>query len=235
MLRITLDPGHGASTNASPLDPSFTEGRSNYLFALVLKSELEKYEDVEVFITRNDVKDDPSLEERGKFALENQSDVFLSIHSNASSDPSAYGVEGYYSVKTPSARGLLEGLCNAVKMNIPDSKVRRVTTKLSGGEDYYGVLRASSGVKYSMLIEQGFHTSPRELSYIASERWRINVAALQARVFSDFFGLKKKEEQKPEEEPEIPQPSKDRKEALASIVYHAQKIIEITAMLDQPE
>lgn len=188
---ITIDPGHGRTANRSPLDPDFYEGTSNYLFALELKRQLEGYGGVTVYLTRSGVDDDPSLEARGRMAVENGSDVFLSIHSNASSDPSAYGVEGFYSTKTPEAKGLLEGLCNAVRMHLPSSKIRRVTTKLDGAEDYYGVLRSSAGVKYSMLIEQGFHTNAGELACLSSADWRRTVAELQGRVFSDFFGLKK--------------------------------------------
>lgn len=191
---ITIDPGHGRTTNRSPLDPEFYEGTSNFLFALQLKAALESYENVTVYMTRETVNDDPSLEARGRMAVENGSDVFLSVHSNASSNATAYGVEGYLSVKTPEARPLLEGLCHVVRNNLPGSKVRRVTVKLDGDNDYYGVLRASAGVKYSMLIEQGFHTNPDELPYIRDEDWRRTVAEQQASVFADKFGLAKKQE-----------------------------------------
>lgn len=225
MTVITIDPGHGRATNRSPLDPTFFEGTSNYLFALELKRELERYEDVTVYMTRASVDDDPSLDARGRMAVENGSDVFLSIHSNASSNPSAYGVEGFFSVKTPEARALLEELCNAVKLNLPDSRIRRVTTKLSGDEDYYGVLRSSAGVKYSMIIEQGFHTNAGELECINSEEWRRTVAELQAKVFSDFFGLTKKEEA-----PEV-----TVKERTERIREYLQMIAEELDAIDQSE
>lgn len=193
-MKIMLDPGHGKTDNVSPLNSNFYEGTSNFLFALELKRELEKYKDVEVLMTRNNVDDNPSLEERGRMAVNNKCDVFLSIHSNAYTDPTVYGVEGYYSVNTPLAKGLLEGLCNAVKINLPNSKVRKVVTKTNSGTDYYGVLRSSKGVAYSMLIEQGFHTNKGELACLMTAEWRKTVAELQARVFSDFFRLVKKPE-----------------------------------------
>ena len=195
MLKIMLDPGHGQYGNQSPRDRNFYEGTNNYKFALALKEALIAYEDVEVLMTRGSITDDPSLEQRGNMAVAEGCDVFLSIHSNASADPSAYGVEGFYSVKTPDARGLLEGLCNVVRLNLPASKVRRVTTKLSGGGDYYGVLRSSEGVKYSVLIEMGFHTNPKELACIQLDEWHKVVAQGQAQVFADFFKLKKKNEE----------------------------------------
>lgn len=200
MLKIMLDPGHGAYTNRSPLDGTFYEGTNNYKFALALREALLAYEGVEVLITRNSVNEDPAHETRGKMAVSEVCDVFLSIHSNASTDPSAYGVEGFYSVKTPKARDLLEGLCNVVRNNLPRSKVRRIATKLNGsGKDYYGVLRNSAGVKYSMLIEQGFHTNAGELACIRLDEWHKVVAGQQAEVFSDFFGLKKKKEHSEDE------------------------------------
>lgn len=193
MLKIMLDPGHGQYGNRSPLDSSFYEGTNNYKFALVLKEALLAYEGVEVLMTRNNISEDPSLSDRGAMAVKNGCDVFLSLHSNASSAPSAYGVEGYYSISTPDARGLLQGLCNVTVNNLPGSKVRRVTTKVSDGQDYYGVLRASKGIKYSALIEMGFHTNPGELACIRLDEWHKVVAEQMAKTFSDFFGLKLKE------------------------------------------
>ena len=192
MLKIMLDPGHGQYGNQSPLDKTFYEGTNNYKFALVLKDALLAYEGVEVYMTRNSIADDPSLADRGKMAVTKGCDVFLSIHSNAASATSAYGVEGYYSVKTPNAYNLLAGLCHAAKDNLPTPKIRRVVTKTSNGADYYGVLRNSEGVKYSMLIEQGFHTNAGELACIRKDEWRKKVAKQQAKVFADFFGLRLK-------------------------------------------
>ena len=224
MLKITLDPGHGKTTNRTPLDPEFFEGASNFLFALELKRVLETYDGVTVYLTREHIGDDPSLDERGSKAVENGSDVFLSIHSNASSNPAAYGVEGFYSVTTPAAKDLLDGLCNAVKTQLPSSKIRRVTTKLDGGKDYYGVLRASEGVKYSMLIEQGFHTNAVELECLRLPEWRSTVAELQGKVFSDFFGLKKKDEVN-----RMP----SREELIEIIRGHVNGINDAVYMLDQ--
>lgn len=193
MLKIMLDPGHGHNVNRSPLDATFYEGANNYSIAIALKDALLGYDGVEVMMTRDAVTDNPSLDQRGKMAVEKGCDVFFSIHSNASSDSSAYGVEGYYSITTPNAYSLLANLCNICKDYLPGSKIRRVVTKVSGGVDYYGVLRSSVGVKYSMLIEQGFHTNPNELGCIRLEEWHRAVAEQYARAFADFFGLVKKE------------------------------------------
>lgn len=194
MLKIMLDPGHGAYTNRSPLDGTFYEGTNNYKFALALREALLAYEGVEVLMTRLSVDEDPAHATRGGEAVKENCDVFLSLHSNASSSADAYGVEGYYSVRTPAAYKLLVGLCHAASDSLPKPKVRRVVTKVSGGDDYYGVLRASAGVKYSMLIEMGFHTNAGELACIRLGAWHEKVAAKMANEFASFFELEKKKE-----------------------------------------
>lgn len=192
MLKIMLDPGHGQYDNRSPVDGSFYEGTNNYKYALVLKEALLAYEGVEVYLTRNSITENPSLDQRGKMAVTKGCDVFLSIHSNAAT-AAAYGVEGYYSVKTTGAYKLLSELCHIVSNNLPKPKVRRVVTKTnSNGTDYYGVLRSSAGVKYSMLIEQGFHTNAAEVACIKRDDWHKKIAEKQAKAFADFFGLKLK-------------------------------------------
>ena len=70
-----------------------------------------------------------------------------------------------------------------------------VTKTNSNGTDYYGVIRSSADVKYSMLIEQGFHTNARELACIKLDEWHKKIAEKQAQVFADFFKLKKKSEE----------------------------------------
>ncbi len=192
-MKITLDPGHGATGNPSPAVEGFYEGENNYIMAGLLKDELEKYKEVEVVLTRENVKDDPSLESRGKIAVENGSDLFYSIHSNAYSDPTAYGVTGFYSVETPGVRPLCEEVARVSAGMLPNSKVRRVITKtLDNGKDYYGVLRASEGVGYSMLVEHGFHTNPAEAEKLADSEWKKVWANKIAECIANFFGLEKK-------------------------------------------
>lgn len=228
-IKITLDPGHGQYTNSSPLNASFYEGKNNFFMAEYLKEALLGYEGVEVELTRGGIAEDPSLEERGKMAAGNGSTLFYSIHSNAFSDPSAYGVTGFYSVKTPEAKQLCEMLCAATAALLPGSKVRRVITKtLSGGRDYYGVLRASDGVCYSMLIEHGFHTNPDELEAISGDEWKRRWANATAAVIAEFFGLAPKASEDNDEEYDGEAEKEIIREELIGI---AQRIIALSELI----
>lgn len=71
-MKILLDPGHGAGNRYNrgfkQVDnlPYCNEGECNFIYCRdYLKPALEKY-GIEVELTRKDIKDDPTLSERGK-------------------------------------------------------------------------------------------------------------------------------------------------------------------------
>ncbi|MBQ8196071.1 MAG: N-acetylmuramoyl-L-alanine amidase, partial [Oscillospiraceae bacterium] len=82
MYKVTLDPGHDHQSNVSPTNSRYVEGVQMYKLAGYLAKALEDY-GIEVEITRKDIKDAPSLTERGRLAGKNGSDLFISLHSNA--------------------------------------------------------------------------------------------------------------------------------------------------------
>jgi N-acetylmuramoyl-L-alanine amidase len=103
---VTLDPGHGGDESGAAAY-GVVEKDSNVDFA----ARVEKYlqaEGVEVILTRRDTNHPAgvtatgntgtraSLAERVRLANEVRSDVFVSIHSNGSPDPSARGIEVYW-------------------------------------------------------------------------------------------------------------------------------------------
>ena len=106
--RIVLDPGHGGK------DPGAV-GYSKKNFekdvvlelALKLKKKLEQQLDVIVLLSRD--KDEfVSLQQRTKFANENNADLFISLHCNAHRKSEIDGIEVYYlsTAKTDEARAV---------------------------------------------------------------------------------------------------------------------------------
>ena len=113
MLKITLDPGHALGANVG-IANGYREGTIMFYYAAALKKALEEYEGVEVFVTRKSVDDDPSLDTRGKAAVNNGSEVFLSLHSDASNNANTRGVTVIRSLKRPDSVALGKLLANAV-------------------------------------------------------------------------------------------------------------------------
>ena len=203
-MRITLDPGHGQFGNPGAI-AGYYEGTRVFMLAHALKAELEKYENTEVFITRKDITDNPSLASRGGAAVKNGSELFISLHSNAASNPAAHGVSVFRSVKRPESeslgRLLGDAVVNAMKRQTEITYLRGVMTRTESFDgtvqDYYGVLRSSvksDAVKYSFIIEHGFHTNLTECDYMFSDKNLLEMAETEAKVIAAYFNLRKKDE-----------------------------------------
>jgi len=104
--RIVIDAGHGGHDTGT-IGPDGVYEKDVVLdVALKLGKELEQRLGAEVVYTRDDDTFIP-LETRTAIANQQQADLFISIHANSSSDPTARGVETYY-LNFTSDRAALE-------------------------------------------------------------------------------------------------------------------------------
>lgn len=201
-MNITLDPGHGRYKNKGVTE-GYYEGSAVFELAYALKDELEKYKDVNVFVTRESIDDDPTLESRGKTAIANGSQLFISLHTNAASSEKAHGVSVFRSIKSfeSDALGvkLGEAVANEMRKYTSNTYLRGVMTRTYEGNDgqiydYYGVIRASvkKGLKYSYIVEHGFHTNKAECDFMASDEKRKILAKVEAKTIAEYFGLEEK-------------------------------------------
>lgn len=112
---IVLDPGHGGDDpGAVGKTKKLREKDINLAVCLRLRSMLEKELGIQVLMTRADDRF-ITLKNRTKFANENHADMFVSVHTNASKNRSAKGLETYYlsTAQTSDARAV-EALENNV-------------------------------------------------------------------------------------------------------------------------
>lgn len=188
MLKIKLDAGHGQGENRGSVYGN--EGDNTYNFSLVFKQELEKYEGVEVSLTRNKISDNPSLSQRS--ANGKGYDLFLSLHSNAA-DSKVRGSEIFDSVEKPNKQ-LANALCTVISKafnhNNRGVKYKEGSKK---GYNYYGVLRFNPA-KSSMIVEYGFHTNEQDCKYFVNNYQKL--AEVQANEIAYMYGLKKKNKPK---------------------------------------
>lgn len=185
MVKIVLDAGHGAGKVFNRGGLLFNEGDQNYKFSLLLKKELEKYKNVEVLLTRKNITDDPSLEDRGK--MYPGADLFCSIHTNAFENSSAKGTETWVSVRNNLNFGKIFNDVTVKTLGTVDRGVKQ--RKQDDGRDWYGVLRNSTA-KYSLLIENVFHTNLEDSKiYLAKQN---ELAEAQAGAIALYYNLTKK-------------------------------------------
>ena len=223
--KIVLDPGHGkygnpAKVNGSWIVKGFYEGSNNYEAVQLLKAELEKYKDVEVIVTRQNIDADPSLEDRGKFGRD--ADLFYSWHSNGVDNKNAYGVSSFSSVRR-NGKTLCDNISNAVvevfkACGSKSTYYRGYTQRPWSDElpmvDWYGVLRSAtlenptpaangktpidSKCKQAIIIEHGFHTNPAECAILANPEYLKLIVEAEAKAIAQYFNLKEKDPTPPD-------------------------------------
>lgn len=93
-LTVTIDPGHGGVDVGANRD-GVNESEITLKISKLLFEKLKNSPLIEGHLTR-DSDQTLDLEERVKIAHSQRSDLFLSIHANASPDPRAKGVEFYF-------------------------------------------------------------------------------------------------------------------------------------------
>lgn len=99
---IVLDPGHGGTDPGSEnKSAGLTESTLNWQVANFCKAELEKYNGITVYLTREKENETMELDERVAFAKQKNAQLFVSIHMNAAGATAAKGAEVYY----PNANG----------------------------------------------------------------------------------------------------------------------------------
>ena len=141
-LVIVIDPGHGGEEEGGMYD-SFVEKDMTLITAKVMKEELEKYEDVTVYLTREDDRK-LSLEDRVAFAKEVNADFLFCLHYNLSQDHNTlFGAECWVSA---FGRHYSEGYAFAdIEIRALEDLglySRGIKTRLGKLDtDYYGIIR----------------------------------------------------------------------------------------------
>lgn len=206
-ILVVLDPGHYPRYNKGAA-PGYFEGDKMYDLTEYERDALEAY-GIDVIVTR-DRKNDMELYDRGQVAVKKAKGydevVFVSNHSNGFNGK-ACGVVVYRSHYLPESAALGQKLVDAIvgvmKPVTGITYSRGVTTrKGSTGADYYGVIRGSvSGaktktqaakgpVKYSFIVEHGFHDNPTECAFLNNDANLKKIAEAEAKVIAEYFGVK---------------------------------------------
>ena len=182
---VCLDAGHIGKYNKSPSVPEYYESDFTWKFHLYLKEELEKY-GIIVVLTRGDQYESMGVFDRGVAAQ--GCDLFISIHSDASSNTS-------YS--NPSAYCCINGSADKIGMQLAQviSKDMGVAPaqlyhRVGDNGDYYGVLRGCTSVGVpGVLLEHSFYTNPNSAKWMLNDDNLKKLAADEALVIAQYFGL----------------------------------------------
>jgi len=164
---IAVDPGHGGGDPGAVGPSGLTEKEVNLDIALQLKGLLEANGYAVMMIRADD--SNPSLENRVATANSSGAIVFVSIHNNGYSNPSANGSETWY---TPSQSANSKSLAKSVLAGIVDAiGLRRRGVK--EGNLYV----TKNTTMPSTLVESAFITNPDEENLLKDAGFRGKIAA----------------------------------------------------------
>lgn len=189
---VCIDPGHGGTAGIDDYRVGPTGEREEWInlrVALFLRDLLER-EGVHVVMTREeDVQ--ISLQERAQLAIDNDADVFISIHHNATADSTVNFPIVYYHGNASENRAsvlLGEMVINRLQeylfdKNTPVSLVSDHTIFPTAGT---GVLRHAYGIP-GIIAEASFFTNPEEEQRLKDEKYNKKEAEAFLYALKDFF------------------------------------------------
>lgn len=192
-FKICIDAGHyGLNYNQSTTKyKGYYESAQMWKLHLLLKKELEKY-DCEVITTRKNTND-LALYDRGLLAK--GCDLFLSMHSNASTSSSTDYVVVFRGIDEKADELGLK-LAQAISEIMDCKQIPRTAEKYNSSKtnEYYGVLRGARavGVIYRYIVEHGFHTNEANTNWLLDNKNLVVLAETEAKVIAEYFKLKPK-------------------------------------------
>lgn len=211
---VVLDPGHD-SRHAGTQAGGFGEENINLQVALYCKEQLEKYDGVTVYMTREDANcpfpgtsagDD--IIKRVQYAKELNADAYVSLHFNYSPNPSAKGVNVYYPNANYSAEIGSNGkkLAAAIQEEIVALGLhdRGIVVRNSENNtlypdgslaDYYAVIKHSKLNGFAgIIIEHAFLSNLSDTAFLSVPNNVKRLGIADAAGIAAYFDLQLKEE-----------------------------------------
>lgn len=189
-ITIVIDPGHGGD-NEGTLEGPAQEKKMTMVTAMAMYEELQKYDNVDVYLTHTD-DISMSLADRAQYAAEHNADFLFSIHYNASADHDLFGSETWISSVQPyNAYGYQFGWEQMQQMQNMGLFLRGVKTKLKdNGDDYYGIIRECTARSVpSTIIEHCHVDESRDVPYCQTEEDWKTFGRTDALSVAKYFGL----------------------------------------------
>ena len=206
---MVLDPGH-CSVHTGAKANGLREEKVVLDIANACRDELNKYENINVYMTRNTgrccsaLKLGDCLVARNNYALRLDADFLVSMHINADDNPHRNGamiLPAYRSGYNDNVRIETQALGRQVLANLKDLGIKNLGLLLRKADDmyygngaradYYSIVR--NGVKTkipSIIIEHGFVTSKSDCEkFFSTKAKREMLGVADANAIVSYYGL----------------------------------------------
>lgn len=200
---VVLDPGHGGHDSGASAN-GLVEKDLNLRIAKACKSELEQYNGVTVYMTR---EDDTFVEliDRARKAKTWGANIFVSLHMNSYEKTGANGVEVYYPNRgyNENIHNQGEALANQIQNQLVSLglynrgiKIKDATdgSKYDDGSimDYYSIIRNNklNGIP-GIIVEHAFLTNSSDAAKLKDDNFVRQLGIADATGIANYFNLKK--------------------------------------------
>lgn len=208
-MTIVLDPGHGGVQSGAEREDVY-EKSLNLKIGEYLRRELEKYENVKVYLTRESDRD-VELDDRSQFCLDVDADLMVSLHNNAAGETAAYhngstvltSMGQYHRELALEEQELAVNILAELSgLGLEDQGILLRLSKdgatYPNGEtaDYYRLVK--NGIKNkipSIIVEHAFMDNDEEYAgYLSEDEQLKKLAEADARGIARYYGLTLKED-----------------------------------------
>lgn len=217
-VKIVFDYGHGNQDVDKRGFIGDNEGRNNFHFGKLVKKELERF-DVQVFETRPNIEDNPSLQRRAVMHNDKSADLYISWHSNAFNGK----VSGVEAFDRPDKRNK----DNTLLYRMVERTSQLLDIPNRGVKEYrYAVLGNGNNAKTKMLLEMFFHDNQDDVR----KYWKkqAELARAYSLEIANYYKLTPKEMEQTTVEPKENKAEKEQtvftwKDGLATYTVNGQK------------
>lgn len=156
---VVIDPGHGGENLGAEYE-DYVEKEMTMTVANAMKEELEKYDGIQVYMTRyGDIAQDMTLEERSEFAQSVGADFMFCLHFNMSEQHTLFGAECWISAYGEAySKGYGFASVEMELLQEMGLYSRGIKTRLNQkGTDYYGIIRTAAEREIPCVLIEHCH------------------------------------------------------------------------------
>lgn len=188
---VVIDPGHGGKNLGGEYE-DYTEKDMTLIVANAMKEELEKYDGITVYLTRNDDRE-LSLDERCAFAEDVDADFLFCLHFNMSGEHTLFGAECWVSAFGENySKGYSFASIEIDMLQELGLYSRGIKTRLNDrGIDYYGIIRHSVERDLPCVLIEHCHLDHENDQPFYDHNQKLkDFGVLDATAVAKYFGLR---------------------------------------------
>lgn len=193
---VVIDPGHGGENLGGEYE-EYIEKEMTMIVANAMKEELEKYDGIQVYMTRyGDIEEDMSLEERSEYAKSVDADFMFCLHFNLSEQHTLFGAECWVSAFGEQySKGYSFASVEMELLQELGLYSRGIKTRLNDkGTDYYGIIRTATEREIPCVLIEHCHLDQEndQPFYDYDEKLKA-FGRLDATAVAKYFNLRSEE------------------------------------------